>query len=198
MQQRLGLHVDLRGRVVAVGVQVDAREEEPPQGVAGGLAAPAAGMVEHPVELLGRAVVAGVARIPELVRVAVERPRRGERLVRLPPVHQIHQIRFDPALDDVRVLAETREQARVLRILAGEVLHRQVVSAGRPARAVAVESEPRKQHGQHPIHVERLEVDVGELLEAKLPVAAPERHQSTSPVRVSRVRTPSSPRAMRK
>ena len=198
MQERLGLHVDIRGLVVLVGVQVHAREEEAPQRVAGSLPAPAARVVQHPVELLGRAVVAGVARVAELVGVAVQGPRRRQRLVRPAPIHHIHQVRFDPALDHVRVLAETREQARVLRVLPGEVADRQVVFAGRPARAVAVEPQPRKQHRQHPVHVQRLEVDVRQLLEAELPVAALERHQSASPSSASSVSTPSAPRAMRK
>ena len=198
VQQRLGLHVDPYGRVVPVGVRVHPREEEAPERIAGRLAPPAAGVVEHPVELLRRAVVPGVAGVTELVGVAVQGPRRRQCLVRPAPVHEIHQVRFDPLPDDSGVLAEAREHLRILRVLTREVFHRELVPARGPARSVAAEAQPGKQHGQHPIHVDRLEVDVRELLQAELAVAAPDRHQPASPVSASSARTPSSPRLIRK
>ena len=178
-------------------MRVHTGEEEALQGVERGLSASAPSVVEHPVELLGRAVVAGVSRVAELVGVAVQRARRRQGLVRPAAVHHVHQIGLDPALDQVGVGVEAHECARIPGVLAGEVADREFVPAGRTARAVPAEPQPGEQHGQHAVHVERLEVDVAEFRQAKLAVASLQRHQPASASRAWSVRTPSGSRSIR-
>ena len=78
--------------------------------------------VEHLVEVLRGAVVAGVLRVAEAVGEAVQRARGGDRLVRLPPVHDVEQVRLDPAREDLAVGLEAGEPLRVLEELLDERL----------------------------------------------------------------------------
>ena len=180
VQQRLRLDIDSGRRIVPIGVRVHSREEEAPESVAGGLPASPSRVVEHPVDLLGGAVIPRVPGVAELVRVAVQRSRRGQGLIRLAPIHHVHEIRLDPALDDVGMLVEADEAARVLGVLVSKVVDGEFVPARGASRPVAFEPQPGEQHGQHPVHVDRLEVDVRELVQAKLPVASLQRHQTAS------------------
>ena len=144
MQKRLRLDINGGRRVVAVGMRVDSREKEAPESVASGLPAPPARVVEHPVDLLGSAVIARVPGVAELVRVAVQWSRCGQRLIRLAPVHHVHEIGLDPALDDVGMLVEADETARVPGVFLRKVADRELAPTRRAARPIAVETQPGK------------------------------------------------------
>ena len=141
MEQCLGLDIN-RGRwIVLVGVQFDAGEKELRERVTGDLSPPSAGVVEHPVKLLGCAVVARMTRVAELVGVAVQGPRRGESLVRPSTVDHVHQVGLDPPLNEIAVIAKTDEQLRVLHVLACEVRYGELVLSRRPPSAVSPEAQ---------------------------------------------------------
>ena len=103
------------------------REEEPSERVTRDLASPASTVIEHPIQVLGRPVIARVAGVSELVGVPVQGARSRERLVRPTTIYHVHQVGLDPPFDDVPVIAEADEHLRVVEILAGEVVDSQLV-----------------------------------------------------------------------
>jgi hypothetical protein len=108
-QERLRLDVDHGAGVGLAGDPIVALKEETVQVLERLLPSAFARHVEHLVEVLRRPVVAGVLRIAEAVGEAVQRTRRRQRLVRLPSVHEVEQVRLDPAADDVGVVLKLRE-----------------------------------------------------------------------------------------
>src|SRR5580692_10505084 len=129
-------------------------------------------MIQHPVEVLSGSVVPCMARVSELVSVAMEWARRGNGLGWLTAIHEVHELRFDPAADDLRVFGEALKPLRMFRELALKFSDRQIGLPGFTPAPIPVVLQTWEQHGQDPVHFQVLEVDVAELGQSELPILA--------------------------
>ncbi len=154
-----------------------ALEEEVVEVLDGLLARAVPRAVERLVEVLRGAVVARVLRVAKAVREAVQRARRRHRLVRLPSVDYVEQVRLHPARKHIAVSLKPGEPLRVLHELLNEALDGQLHLAAQTAR-VAVVREPREERGQHAVHLEVLEVEITNLREPELSIALGQGHQA--------------------
>ena len=117
--------------------------------------------------------------VAEAIRKPVERTGRRDCLSRLAPVHDVHEVCLNPALEDIPVLAEPREPLRVLEELVHKSLDREVEAPFEAARESAMR-QAGKQRCQHAVHFELFEVKVGQLLGIERAVFTRKAHQRTS------------------
>ena len=193
-QDGLRFHVHGSVGIVAVRHQVDSREEKALQGIPRRLALAFAGIEKHPVDLLGCAVVTGMLGVAELIGIAMQRPRGGHGLIGFAPINHIHQIGFDPAVYHLRKAIKARKPFGMLKEVLHELFNGQVAATGRASAGITVIFQPGKEHGQHTIHLDVLEIDVSGLGSAELLVSAFDAHASALLLTFPRCRMPLSSR----
>jgi hypothetical protein len=127
------------------------------------------GMMQHLVQMLRRTVVPGMFWIPETIGVSVQRTRTGYRLITLAAIDDVHEMGFYPSLDDLTVLGEADEFVAGFEEVVDELVDCQFALVPEHARMAAV-FEALEQPGQYPIHLDRLEVEITDLGQAKLAI----------------------------
>ncbi len=99
----------------------------------------------------------------------MQRPGSGHDRLAFAPVDDIHEVGFDPALDNIPVLAETDETVAVLDDFIDELAYRQFPLVPEHAGITAV-FEALEQPGQNPIHLDVFEIEIGDLGQAEFAV----------------------------
>ena len=176
-QQRLRLDIHERIGVFQLRVEINALEKETFHARECLLAEIVPGVPQCFKNVLGCAVIATMRGIAEAIRVTVERARGGDRLLaRLAAVHEIEQMRFEPATGDVGILVEILEAGG----LREEVRRKGVngVVLLEQAAVLALVVDAGEEQRQDAVHLQRLEIQEADLGQAKMFVSTLERHRA--------------------
>ena len=176
MQQRRRLYVCQRFVVQLSRELVEPVEEKALEMLDGLVACEVACVMQHLIEMLCSPVVTRVLRITKAIGVAVQRAWPRHSRVLLAAVHDVHQMRFHPTLYYVSMLCEAQELVAGIEDVIDELVHSQFSFVAENARVAAM-LQALEQTREHPIHFNRLEVEIADFREPELPVLFLQCHQ---------------------
>src|SRR5262249_25701511 len=141
-------------------------------------------MCEHLVEMFISTVRTRVFGVTKPVRKSVQWSRGRNGLVRLPTIHDIHEMGFDPALGDVTMTLKICKPFRMFDEFVHEVFDCELDITQDTARVTVMPYTGQKR-GEYPIHLEQLEIEVTDAGMAKIAIACLECHQFPSAINCS-------------
>src|SRR5215471_8453472 len=141
-------------------------------------------MREHLVEMFISPVRTRVFGVTKSVREAMQRSRGRNGLVRLPTVHDIHEMSFDPALGDVTMTLKIGKPFRMFDEFVHEVFDCELDIAQDTARITVMPYTGQKR-GEYPVHLEQLKIEVTDAEVSKFAIACLECHQLPSAISCS-------------
>jgi len=189
----LSFHVNIQICFVLVNIEIITSEEESFESVSCSLPFSSSGKKKHPVNLLGCAVVACMFCVTKLICVAMQWSWCSHSLIGLSPINKIQKFGFNPAIGDLFMGIKSDEPFAILPEFTKKIFNVKHPSTTKSA-GIAIVFQPRKEHGQHTIHLDMLEINVGSLESTELLVPAFDAHVSALLLTFPRCRMPLSSR----
>src|SRR5262249_50421841 len=127
-------------------------------------------MREHLVEMFISTIRTRVFGVTKPVCKAVQGSRGRNGLVRLPAIHDIHEMGLDPALGDVTMTVKICKPFWMFDEFIHEVFNCELDIAQDTARVTVMPYTGQKR-GEYPVHLEQLEIEVTDAGMSKFAVA---------------------------